>query len=54
MARDTMTPIYNHEGLSAFVIDNEGISMYLENNHCLTMTLQEWRNINIALEALEE
>ena len=49
-----MTTIYKHNGLRAEMIDNEAIALYAENIHVLTMTLQEWRNINAELTAMEE
>lgn len=49
-----MTTIYNHNGLRAELVDNEAIALHAENSHVLTMTLQEWRNINAELTAMEE
>lgn len=49
-----MTTIYKHNGLRAEMIDNEAIALYAENSHVLTMTVQEWRNINAELTAMEE
>lgn len=49
-----MTTIYKHNGLRAEMIDNEAIALYAENSHALTMTVQEWRNINAELTAMEE
>lgn len=49
-----MTTIYKHNGLRAEMIENEAIALYAENFHVLTMTVQEWRNINAELTAMEE
>lgn len=49
-----MTTIYKHNGLRAILLDNEAIALYSENSHVLTMTIQEWRNINAELTAMEE
>lgn len=45
--------IYHHEGLRAELIDNEAIALFAEGVYYLTVTLDEWRGINQALEALE-
>ena len=49
-----MTTIYKHNGLHAEMIDNEAIALYAGNSHVLTMTIEEWRNINAELTAMEE
>ena len=49
-----MTTIYKHNGLRAELVDGEAIALYAENRHVLTMTIQEWRNINAELTAMEE
>lgn len=49
-----MTTIYKHNGLRAELVDGEAIALYAENSHVLTMTIQEWRNINAELTAMEE
>ena len=49
-----MTTIYKHNGLRAELVDGEAIALYAESSHMLTLTLDEWRNINAELTAMEE
>ena len=42
--------IYNRDGLRAVVLDNEAILVYCEGVATMEMTLQEWKDINTALE----
>lgn len=44
--------IHNKDGLTAKLIDNEAVDMYLFGSHVLTVTIQEWREINCALEGV--
>lgn len=49
----TETLIYNHQGLTAILVDNEAVAIYCEGIHRITMTRLEWNNINMALEGVK-
>lgn len=45
--------IYDHNNLRAELLDGEAVTVYLRGTLMLEVTLQEWRDINLALEGRE-
>ena len=50
---DNWNTVYESEGLTVKKLDNDAVRMYLEGVPCCEMTLQEWRDVNKALEGVE-
>lgn len=45
--------IYEKDGLRAVIVDGEAVMIYCEGVASLEMTLQEWNEINEAMEGYE-
>ena len=50
---DNWNTVYDKEGLTVKIIDESAVRLYLEGVPCCEMTLQEWRDVNKALEDSE-
>lgn len=50
---DNWNTVYDKEGLAVKIIDESAVRLYLEGKSCCEMTLQEWRDVNKALEGEE-
>jgi len=50
---DNWNTVYDKEGLTVKIIDESAVRLYLEGKPCCEMTLQEWRDVNKALEDSE-
>ena len=46
--------IYDKDGLRAVIVDGEAVMIYCEGVASLEMTMQEWNEINAAMEGLED
>ena len=46
--------IYDKDGLRAVLLDNEAVVIYCEGVATIEMTMQEWKEINAAMEVLED
>lgn len=45
--------VYDKEGLTVKLLDESAVRVYLEGVPCCELTLQEWRDVNKALEGME-
>lgn len=50
---DNWNTVYDKEGLTVKIIDESAVRVYLECVPCCEITLQEWRDVNEALEGEE-
>lgn len=50
---DNWNTVYEKDGLTVKRLDNDAVRLYLEGKPRCEMTLQEWRNVNKALEGAE-
>ena len=46
--------IYDKDGLRAELLDNEAVMIYCEGVASIEMTMQEWKEINSAMEGLKD
>ena len=45
--------VYERDGLTVKRLDNDAVCLYLEGKLRCEITLQEWRDVNKALEGVE-
>lgn len=50
---DNWNTVYERDGLTVKRLDNDAVRLYLEGAPRCEMTLQEWRDVNNALEGVE-
>lgn len=50
---DNWNTVYQRDGLTVKRLDNDAVCLYLEGAPRCEMTLQEWRDVNKALEGVE-
>ena len=50
---DNWNTVYERNGLTVKRLDNDAVCLYLEGKSRCEMTLQEWRDVNKALEGEE-
>lgn len=50
---DNWNTVYQRDGLTVKRLDNDAVCLYLEGAPICEMTLQEWRDVNKALEGVE-
>ncbi len=50
---DNWNTVYDRDGLTVKMLDNDAVRLYLEGVPRFEMTLQEWMDVNNALEGVE-